>query len=119
MVFKSSPVLHPSVVDEIGLLHRIAQVVTVNRLAREYNAGLQAAQDAVQAQNDQLSVELADAGVDVKFIKKSLIPVPMPCPENLDMKFVRKYLAAFNWRKSSRNTSGNYLVFRQHIRHDS
>lgn len=83
----------------------------MNRIARDYNQGLAAAQEVVRTHNARISQELADAGVAIKHIKKSLIPVPQPCPENLGMKWVRKYLAAFQWKKVSRNTSGNYLEF--------
>ena len=100
---------------ELGLVCCIAQAVTVNRIAKEWNQGLEEAREAVRAQNETLSMELSQAGVDKNITSKSLIPEPVACPEDLDSTFVRKYLRAFNWKKTSRNTSGNYLDFRQHV----
>lgn len=81
----------------------------MNKLAKQYNEGLAAAREAVEEHNEQLRREFIEAGVSRKFIKKSLLPIPMPCPEDLNMKFVRRFMAAFNWKRVSRNTAGAYL----------
>ena len=88
----------------------IPKVVTRNRLAKEYNTGLEAAKEAVHQHNQRMRAELCEAGVPKKHIAKALLPEPMPCPENLNMRFVRKFLSAFHWKQASRNTSGNYLA---------
>lgn len=85
-------------------------VVTAKRLAREYNSGLDAARQEVQEHNEKVSAELAEAGVPKSQIRRSLLPWPAPCPEDLDSGFIRKFLRAFNWSRASRNTSGQYLA---------
>ena len=84
--------------------------MTAKRLAREYNSGLDAARLEVQEHNEKVSAELAEAGVPKSQIRRSLLPWPAPCPEDLDSGFIRKFLRAFNWSRASRNTSGQYLA---------
>lgn len=57
-----------------------------------------------------MTQEMVAAGVPAKDIDKVLIPRPLPCPENLSVRWCQRFLRAFNWRKVSRNTAGNYLV---------
>lgn len=57
-----------------------------------------------------MTQEMVAAGVSAKDIDKVLIPRPLPCPENLSVRWCRRFLRAYNWRKVSRNTAGNYLV---------
>ena len=85
------------------------KVATMNKLAREYNAGLEAAIEQVQQHNLKVQAEMTKAGVHQKHIKKSLLPIPEKCPENAGRRFCRRWLTAFNWRRASRNTSGQYL----------
>ena len=73
----------------------------MNKLAKQYNEGLATAREAVEEHNEQLRREFIEAGV----IKKSLLPIPMPCREDLNMKFVRRFMT----KQVSRNTAGAYL----------
>lgn len=92
------------------------KVATVKRLAREYNAGLPAAKEAIHAHNQRMKDDLIAAVIAKKTIQRSLLEEPIACPMNLGMRFVRKYLSAFCWRKAARNTAGNYLDSCLHIR---
>ena len=83
--------------------------MTVRRLAREYNAGLAKAVDEAQRHNAEVVEMFKSAGVKCKFVSRSLLPMPQPCPEDLGMNWVRKFLKAYSWRKTSRNTAGQYL----------
>ena len=91
----------------------LSQAATAKKIAQEYNQGLEAAKAAVQEHNATLAAKFIEAGVSKKFIQQSLLPEPQRCPEDLNMAFVRRYLRAFNWKKTQRNTSGSYLAFRQ------
>ena len=83
----------------------------MNKLAKEYNAGLEAAQEKAREHNQEVIREFAEVGiVKGKHLKESLLPIPQPCPENLDKRWVRSLFAAFSWRKMARNTAGQYLV---------
>lgn len=84
-------------------------VVTVRRIARHYNKGLDDAIRRTDEFNTQTTQEMVAAGVSAKDIDKVLIPRPLPCPENLSVRWCRRFLRAYNWRKVSRNTAGNYL----------
>lgn len=93
----------------------MSQVVTARKIARHYNAGLEDAIASTQAHNDQVAHDLLESGATGKDINRALLPIPERCPEDLNGRFVRKFLRAFNWRKVSRNTGGNYLAARMHI----
>ena len=86
------------------------QVVTVRRLAREYNKGLEKARQKAIDYNNKLMQDLKDAGVKAKYLSSSFVPIPQACPENLDMKWVRRFLKAYQWKKVARNTAGQYLA---------
>ena len=57
-----------------------------------------------------MTQEMMAAGVPAKDIDKVLIPRPCPCPEDLSIRWCQRFLRAFNWKRVSRNTAGNYLV---------
>ncbi|CAK8989314.1 Uncharacterized protein (Fragment), partial [Durusdinium trenchii] len=82
------------------------KVVTVRRLAREYNKGLEKARQKAIDYNNKLMQDLKDAGVKAKYLSSSFVPIPQACPENLDMKWVRRFLKAYQWKKVARNTAG-------------
>ena len=87
------------------------EVLTARRLAREYNAGLQDAIQKAEEHNRKVIDEFKECGVvRSKYLQSSLVPLPTPCPEELNMKWVRRFMAAFNWKRRARNTSGQYLV---------
>ena len=93
------------------LLNMKTKVVTARRLAREYNAGLPALVEEAQSHNERIVQEFKEVGiVRSRDIKASLMPLPQPCPEDINMRFVRKFWGAFNWRKAARNTPGQYLA---------
>ena len=85
------------------------EVVPVRRIAREYNQGLPEVIQQAEEHNQKVMEEFRAAGVKSKFTKKALLSIPKRCPEDLDIRWVRRFMRAFNWKKSSRNTAGQYL----------
>lgn len=86
-----------------------SKAVTVSRIAREWNQGLEAARASVAEHNRKIAEEFTSAGMPKYSIKKALLQTPQPCPTKFNRKWIQKFLHAFDWRHSSRNTSGNYL----------
>ena len=83
----------------------------MNRLAKEYNAGLAEAQKQAREHNEKVLREFRDVGVvKASFLKTSLVPIPQPCPEELDARWVSKFMSAFSWKRAARNTAGQYLA---------
>lgn len=86
------------------------QAVTANRLAKEYNEGLDEAVRQAHEHNRKIVEDFKAVGViRAKHFKHSLVPIPRKCPTNLDKRWVRKFLLTFGWTKASRNTAGQYL----------
>ena len=82
----------------------------MRRLAREYNQGLDQAIADTQEHNRKVAADFQAAGVKGKFMATSFLPLPRRCPEDLDLRWVRQFLHAFNWRRVARNTAGQYLA---------
>ena len=86
-----------------------AQVLSARKIAREYNAGLDAAIAAVDQHNQKTVDEMTAVGVHAKHIKKALLPRPLKCPEELNARFCRRWMKTFQWKRAARNTAGAYL----------
>lgn len=61
--------------------------------------------EARDPKNDAISADLIAAGVSNGFQGPATapLPIPKPCPEDPDTKFVRRFMSGFNWKKASRN----------------
>lgn len=79
--------------------------MTANKLIEEYNAGVPEAVDKVTLRNASVIQELASAGATRGTIRRSLLPVPQPCPR-VDKKWCRNFYQLFMWRRKALNTAG-------------
>ena len=85
------------------------QVVTVKRLAEEYNKGLPAAIDAVRQHNQRAAEELKQAGATRQLVERALLEEPQPCPVDFNDRWIRRWMATFDWRRKPTNTAGAFL----------
>lgn len=88
----------------------LSKIVTANKLIDEYNAGLQEAVDKVTLHNASVIQDLSAAGATRGTVRRSLLPVPKPCP-HVNKKWCRKFYQLFLWRRKALNTAGNFLEF--------
>lgn len=82
--------------------------MTVSRLAREYNKGLEDSKAEVQLHNEKMTSELMKVGANQETIDRCLLPTPVECPP-LDGRWIRRFLQLMHWRKQPVNTAGTYL----------
>lgn len=86
----------------------LPQVVTAQRLGREYNEGLDEARQKVIAHNAEMEAELEKVGASRATIQRCLLPEPQKCPA-LDGRWCRRFLELMRRRRSPVNTAGTYL----------
>lgn len=87
-----------------------SQVVTANNIVKEYNDGLQQAQDMVSEHNKAMVKDLMAVGAPLATVRRSLLPEPQPCP-NFTLRSIKRFLQLFSWTKRSLNAQGNYLEY--------
>ena len=102
---------HSSCFCALGRSHvicSVTEVVTASRLARDYNAGLEAAQDAVALHNEEMTSELVKIRATKATIQRCLLPMPEECPV-LNHRWCRRFLQLMRWKNQPVNTAGSYL----------
>ena len=83
--------------------------MSIEKIAAEYNVGIQPAIDAASDHNASIRQKLIDSAVSAEDVKKSYMELPKACPEKFSSRWCKRWLELFSWKRRPTNTTGSFL----------